>query len=115
MSNNSTKTIAIFGAVEITETEAATPSTRPRHVRGLKEEAAKLAELSVDVLSQNMANFIEGLNEVLSSADQAAGSFDMDSVEVQCQISGSGKIGLAGTGVDIQGGSTLKILFKKRK
>jgi hypothetical protein len=115
MISNSTKTIPIFESVEITKIGGTSPSTRPRQTRGIADHVAKLAEVSVDVLSQNMANFIGGLSEVLSSGDQAAGSFDIDAVEVQCQISSSGKIGLAGTGVDIQGGSTLKIVFKKRK
>lgn len=116
MSNNQTKTIPIFEAVEVIEGRAAVPGARPVQARGVvRDRAVQLVETGVDVLSESMTNFIEGVTDMLSAGSKVTGSFDIDTVEVECQISGGGKIGFAGTGVNLEGGSTLKIIFKKKK
>jgi hypothetical protein len=108
------KTIPIFEVVEVIEGAPAMPE-RPFETRtSLHDRAVQLVETGVDVLSENIANFIEGVTTMLSSGAMVAGPFDIETVEVQCQISGGGKIGFAGTGVDLHGGSTLKIIFKKK-
>ena len=115
MPEDKPKTIPIFEAVEIVEGKPAVPGVRPFQVRsGLRDRAVQLVETGVEVLSENMATFIGGVTDMLAAGHKAAGSFDIETVEVQCQISGGGKIGFAGAGVDLQGGSTLKIIFKKK-
>lgn len=108
------KTIPIFQAVEVIEGKALGVGLRPIQARGLRERAIEVIETGADVLSQNMANFIEVVSEMLSAGAKMAGPFDIDTVEVECQISGTGKIGFAGTGLDLQAGSTLKIVFKPK-
>jgi len=110
------KTIPIFqvgGAYEQPSTDA---RGRPRVARGgTREKVTQIVETSVDVMSKNMERFVGGITEVLSSGAMSTGDFEIDSVEVECSISGSGQIGLAGTGLGFQGGSTLTIIFTRRK
>ncbi|HEY6512394.1 MAG TPA: hypothetical protein VI032_10465 [Burkholderiaceae bacterium] len=61
-----------------------------------------------------MSDFLAGVNRMLASAAEKAGAFSVDSVEVQCQIRGGGKIGFAGTGLDLSGGSSLKLVLKRK-
>ena len=115
MSKNQTKTIPIYEAVEVIEGKPAAPVVRPVQARGGTHDiAVQLTEIGVDVLSESMANLIEGVTDMLSAGSNVAGSFDIDTVEVECQIGGGGKIGFASTGLNLQGGSTLKIIFKKK-
>lgn len=113
MTQNLTKTIPIFEVVEVSGDRATVPGERPVHARGGRERAVQMLEMGVDVLSENMANFINSLTDMLSASAKVAGPFDIDTVEVECQVSGSGQIGLVGTGLGLQGGSTMRIVFKK--
>ena len=115
MSKNQTKTIPIYEAVEVIEGKLSAPGVRPVQTRmGMRGMAVQLTEIGVDVLSESMANLIEGVTDMLSAGSKVADSFDIDTVEVECQIGGGGKVGFAGTGFNLQGGSTLKIIFKKK-
>lgn len=114
MPEDKPKTIPIFTAVEVMEVNSASSGSRPIQARGLRDHAVQLIETGVDVLTENMTNFIEGVSEMISAGAKVAGSFEIETVEVECQISGGGKIGFAGSGIDLQAGSTLKIIFKKK-
>ncbi len=61
-----------------------------------------------------MSEFLAGVNDMLATAADKGGAFSVDTVEVQCQVSGSGKIGFAGTGLDLSGGSSLKLVLKRK-
>ena len=106
------KTIPIFQTVEIGAAPAPA-GVRPVQARGLRERAVEAVETGIDVLSENMASFIEGVNDMLSAGADVAGPFQIDTVEVECKIQAGGKVGFIGTGVELEGGSTLKIVFKK--
>jgi hypothetical protein len=113
---NQTKTIGIFEVVEVSGEKAIGPGERPIHARGMRERAVQMLETGVDVLSENMASFIDSLTDMLSASAKVAGPFDIDTVEVECQVNGSGQIGLPGT-AGLQGGanSTMRIVFKKQQ
>lgn len=90
------------------------PGARPLQARGLPERAVQIVETSVDTLAASMSEFLAGVNDMLATAADKAGAFSVDTVEVQCQVSGSGKIGFAGTGLDLSGGSSLKLVLKRK-
>lgn len=115
MSDDIPSFIPIFEAAPTAPTGTAGPGSRPFQARGLKEKAAQMVETSISVLSENMASFIAGISHILAAGAEATGSYEIDSVEVECLITGTGKIGLVGTGLDLQGGSTLKIIFTRKK
>lgn len=101
---------------ELTSTSAAAggaPGARPLQARGLPERAVKIV-VGVDTLAASMSEFLAGVNDMLATAADKAGAFSVDTVEVQCQVSGSGKIGFAGTGLDLSGGSSLKLVLKRK-
>jgi hypothetical protein len=116
VTQNETKTIPIFEVVEVRGDKTVVPGERPIHARGLSERTVKILDAGVDVLSKNMARFVDSLTDMLSDSVKAAGPFDIDTVEVECQVNGSGQVGLPGT-VGLQGGatSTMRITFKKRQ
>jgi hypothetical protein len=107
------RTIPVF---ELTSASApaGAASVRPLQARGVSERAVQIVETSVDTLAASMSEFLAGVNDMLASAAEKAGGFSVDSVEVQCQISGGGKIGFAGTGLDLSGGSSLKLVLKRK-
>lgn len=115
-------TLPIFEAVEPAAEWASEPGgqrrgldNRPSRARGGPgERATRIVEVSVKTLSENMASFVEGVSAMLAAGTKSAGAYEVDSVEVECQISGTGKIGFVGTGVDIQGSSTIRMIFRKR-
>jgi hypothetical protein len=107
------KTIAVFELASASPLGAA-PGARPLQARGMSDRAVQIVQTSVDALAHGMSEFLAGVNDMLSSAADAAGAFSVDSVEVQCQISGGGKVGFAGTGLDLSGGSSLKLVLKRK-
>lgn len=116
MPNESPKTIPIFDFQAVDEPISFDISGRPRVLRSkAHEKVTQLVEVSVEEMSKNMERFVSGVSEMLSLGTQSAGEFEIDAVEVECSISGSGQIGLAGSGLGFQGGSTLKIIFTRRK
>jgi len=116
MSEEKPKTITIFDVRSVTEQPSADASEQVRVFRGgARDRVIELVETSVDEMSKKMEKFIESVSEILSSGAKYSGNFEIDSVEVECLISGSGQIGLAGTGLGVQGGSSLKIVFTRRK
>lgn len=112
--SNDVRTITIFEVVEAGVSAAHAPGSRPVHARGAEQRVLAAVETGVDTLRANMANFISGVSDILAAGANAADGYEMDSVEVQCQISGSGKVGFVGTGVEVEGGSSLTIVFKKK-
>jgi len=116
MNQDKHATIAIFDISSSSGAPSIDADGQQRVLRsGAKEKVAQLVETSVEEMSKNMARFVDGVSKMLSAGVESAGDFDIDTVEVECLISGSGQIGLAGTGLGFQGGSTLKIVFTRRK
>lgn len=118
MLDNSENTIPIFEAVSVVPvtSEQSSRLTESRGgTRSVQELPLRMVEVSTEVLSRNLANFVEGVAAMLSASSMETTGFHIETVEVQCQVGGNGKIGFAGTGVDLQGGSTLKIVFKNKK
>lgn len=89
-------------------------SDRPLLARGISDRAVQVVETSVGALKSSMEDVLACLNEMFVNAEAKVGTFAVDTVEVQCQITGSGKIGFAGTGVDLSGGSSLKVVLKRK-
>jgi hypothetical protein len=83
--------------------------------RGLRENAVRIVETGADVLQASMAAFIETVGEMIAQAAAHDGPYQLDTVEVQCQISGNGKIGFIGAGLDLHGNSSMKMVFKRRQ
>jgi hypothetical protein len=109
------KTVPVFELVEMAPVAGPTaPGDRPLHVRGGRETAVRVVETSVDALAENMASFVGAVDRMIMAAAKVAGEFCIDKVEVQCQVSGNGKIGFAGTGVGVEGSASLKLIFARK-
>ena len=108
-----TTTVPIFDVVEVTETPAA--PDRPFQPRGGREMSVRMVEQGVEVLKQSMATFVDAVNAMVQHGAEIAGEFEMETVEVNAVIGANGKIGFAGTGLQLEGTSSLKIVLKRRR
>jgi hypothetical protein len=110
-----TRTVPVFEAVPVESSPVpGGPLDRPVQARGFRDQAVKVAHASVDVLKENTTAFIAVVGEMLEAAGGAAGSYVVDTIEVECQISGSGQVGFAGTGMGVEGGASMKIVLKRK-
>lgn len=113
MPDPTNRTIPVF-ELAFAPAPGVAPGARPLQARGLPERAVQIVETSVDTLAASMSEFLAGVNDMLVGAAEKAGAFSVDTVEVQCQVSGGGKIGFAGTGLDLSGGTSLKLVLKRK-
>jgi hypothetical protein len=90
------------------------PDGRPVRPRGLRDRAVQAVEVSVDAMRDGMASFINGVGSMLEAAQKVAGTYTVETVEIQCQIAGDGRIGFSGTGMSLKGQSSMKLVFKRK-
>jgi hypothetical protein len=112
MSDDKPDTIIIIDAVEL---PAVPPGRRPLHPRGLGDTALQVTERTVDEVRANMTRFLSGVQKILAEGAAIGGAFEIDTVEINAQVTGEGKIGFAGTGVNLKGDTGVKIIFKRQK
>ena len=110
MPNNPKDTIVIF---DVAVQSTGGPGGRPLQARGW-DVMVRASEQAVDLVQQNMTRFIKGVQSILADGAALVGAFQMDTVEVNAQITGEGKIGFAGTGATVEGVSSIKIVFKRK-
>ena len=69
--------------------------------------------VSVSALQQNMEAVFKQLRQIVGSAQEAIGAFQLEQIEVMAQVTGEGKVCLLGTGakMELQGG--IKFILKK--
>lgn len=110
------RTLPVFEVVEAASVPPApaAPGGRPFHARGTPERAVRIVEAGLDTLAESMAAFVDGVGEMIAAGTAATGDYTLETVEVQCQISGSGQVGFMGSGMGVEGASSLKIVFRRR-
>jgi|SRR6185295_8418397 len=110
MGKDGADTILIFDSVTAS---AGAPGARPLQPRGLADAALAVSERSVEEVQANMTRFIRGLQKILAEGAVLGGELRIEQVEVNAQLTAEGKIGIAGTGVNLKGDTGLKIVFKR--
>jgi ABC-type methionine transport system permease subunit len=103
--------LVIFEAVE-PEPEFL-PDGRPVQARLIREAIAKINEVSVDTLRQNLGVFFGAIGQMLEAAPKIASGYTVDKVEIHCQVSADGKIGVAGAGMGLKGDTGIKFVFQR--
>ena len=110
------ETITIFEvAADVPTPASATASAgaRPLHARGVQDVIVRATERAVDDVRVNMARFVKSVQEILAEAASTAWQFEIDTVEISAQVSGEGKVGFAGTGINVRGDTGIKFVFKR--
>ena len=109
MGDDKTETILIIDRVM----EPAAVAGRPLQARGFSEAVLSVTERGVEEVRENMTRFIRGVQKILAEGAAIGGEFRIEEVEVSAQLTAEGKIGFAGTGVNLQGETGLKLIFKR--
>jgi hypothetical protein len=109
------KSITVFELEEL-QIEEIGPEGRPMHPRGgpldrIKRVIAK--QVPKDQFQKNISDFISQTQDILSkSMLVSTGEFNLDTVEVNAEISAGGQIGFMGTGLSMEGKGGIKFVFK---
>ena len=93
-----------------------TTSVGGRHLgaRGDRQPSTHVSEQSVSTVQENMSGFLKNLGQILLLEEEVKGDYTIDRVEVNAQITGEGKIGLLGTGVNVGASTGLKIVLQRK-
>jgi hypothetical protein len=102
--------------IDIVQGPAIGPGGRPLSTRGfVSDRLVETTEHAIDELRNTMTHFLNGVQTMLAESTARLGDFEVDTVEVNAQITSEGKIGFAGTGLNLKGGTGLKIVLKRCK
>jgi len=72
-------------------------------------------EVSIDKLKDNMNQFLSYLRGLMESGEARLGAFEISEIEVTAQITGDGRVGLMGTGVEVGASGGIKFTLTKVK
>ena len=110
--NDNADYILIFAGGEV----AAPPPDIRRGLGGaMKTATAKVSEVAVSTLQENMRLFLKSLDAIISASPKDVGGLVLDEVEICAQIDGRGNVGIsgiAGAEVSVQGG--IKFVLRKK-
>lgn len=98
----------------ITGDEFTQAGGRPLGARGARSASMNVSERSVKEVQENMSGFLKNLGQILSLDEEVEGDYDIDRVEVNAQITGEGKLGFLGTGVNVGASTGLKIVLQRK-
>lgn len=91
------------------------PDRRPYAPRRREDHAAavRVTERSVEEVKANLSRFVAQVSDMLDAARSEIGGYVLETVEVAAEITGEGKVGFMGTGVNVGGTTSLKIVFRR--
>lgn len=102
--------------LEELQIEEVGPEGRPVHPRGDRLDRIKKIitnQVPKDQFQKNISDFISQTQDILSKSTLAStGEFELDTVEVNAEISAGGQIGFMGTGLSMEGKGGIKFVFK---
>ena len=99
----------------ITGDEFTPAGDRPLGARGGRSPSVHISERNVKEVRENMSGFLKNLGQILSLNQEVEGDYDIDRVEVNAQITGEGRLGFLGTGVNVGASTGLKIVLQRKR
>ena len=91
------------------------PGGRPLRARGIGEKVVKASSVAVDEVQKNMTKFLSGIRDTLAKGAAITGEYEVDTVEINAQISAEGQIGFMGSNVGMMGSAGIKFIFKRHR
>ena len=88
---------------------------RPISARGDGPAAPRVSERSVKEVAENMNGFLKNLGQIISLDEDIEGGFAIERVEVNAEITGEGKIGFMGSGVNVGASTGIKIVLQRSR
>ncbi|ERN42772.1 hypothetical protein KR51_00004860 [Rubidibacter lacunae KORDI 51-2] len=79
--------------------------------------AARGVQVGTDILEQQMSEFLDGIGQMFSSAQEkiAGTNLELNEIELAVEISGKGEVKLLGTGGEAAAKGAIKLKFGRRK
>jgi hypothetical protein len=112
MSANEGATILIFDVESGSQAGPGGPLLRSR---GVSEKVVKATAVAVDQVEKNMTRFLSGVGDIINRGAEVNGEYEVETVEVNAQISADGQIGFMGSGVGMTGSAGITFVFKRKK
>ena len=85
-------------------------------IRGIDSKARGIVnEVSIDKLKDNMNRFLSYLRDLMESGEARLGAFEISEIEVTAQVTGDGRVGLMGTGVEVGVSGGIKFILTRAK
>ena len=88
------------------------PDGRPLAPRA-RGTGPRIHERRVDEVKASMTRFLGQMSDILTGASALGGGYAIDTVEVNAELTGEGKVGFLGTGTSVGGSAGFKIVFKR--
>lgn len=101
----SEKTISILGRQDSSDRGPEDP----------KSWRFRKADVSVDVLKASLSDLLAGMNELLDSLPAQLADYELDSMEINLEISSKGSVSLLGIGGELGGTGGVTLHIKKKK
>lgn len=80
----------------------------------IQEPFSLTKEVDTNVFKDSLDGILSTLKETFSSSfDQEFGKFSIEEVEIHLDITGEGKVGFLSSGVQLQGSTGIKVVFKR--
>ena len=111
MSAEEKPTIRVFDVESVSQGRPSGPLLRSGRVG---EKVMKATAVAVDQVEKNMAQFLSGIGDVISRGAEITGEYEVDTVEVNAQISADGQIGFMGSGIGVTGSAGITFVFKRQ-
>jgi len=111
MSEEKKRTILIFDVESGSHIEPSGPLLRSR---GVHEKVIRATAVAVDQVEKNMTQFLSGIGDIIARGADVVGEYEVDTVEVNAQISADGQIGFMGSGIGMTGSAGITFVFKRK-
>ena len=72
-----------------------------------------VTSIPTDVLQRNLSEFLESLKDIMPDTTPGETGYKLDGFDVAVGVSGAGKVGLFGTGVEAGASATLTLSFRR--
>ena len=81
----------------------------------MKPDTAKVSEVAVSTLQENMRFFLSNLDTIISASPKDVGGLVLDEVEICAQIDGRGNVGISGiAGAEVSAQGGIKFVLRKK-
>ena len=88
------------------------PDGRPLAPR-LRGTGPRIHERRVDEVKASMTRFLGQMSDILAGASALGSGYAVDTVEVNAELTGEGKVGFLGSGASVGGSAGFKIVFRR--
>ena len=87
-----------------------------RGSRGLSDKVELVTKtIDIDKLKQSWTTFVAGLQSMVDTELDETGPFQLNEIQFSAEITASGEFKLLGTGVGVEGSSSITFVLQRRQ